>query len=141
MNPDFQLRLLEQEWLGGGSALPVVQFLMARGATFEAAAVARLAISQLPCPDEAALESLLRELADLPEAWEQQLSEFTRSASLEGWRELMRFVPPERLYERQKYATRTRSILRGRSRLISPLRSVILTDAGFRWSPSTRELT
>lgn len=106
MHRDSELRDAEQRWLNGNSALPVVTLLVSRGAKAEAAAVARLALTRPECPDAADLEAILDHLAASPVGWTEPLAEFARSPSLERWRELMRFVPPQYVYQRQREAVR-----------------------------------
>jgi hypothetical protein len=106
MQRDPELREAEQRWLNGDSALPVVTLLVSRGAGAEAAAVARLALTRPECPDAAALEAILDRLAASPVGWTESLAEFARTPSLEHWRELMRFVPPQYAYQRQREAVR-----------------------------------
>lgn len=106
MHRDTELRDAERHWLNGDSALPVVSLLVSRGAKVEAAAVARLALTRPDCCDAADLEAILARLAASPAGWAESLAEFARSPSLERWRELMRFVPPEYAYQRQREAVR-----------------------------------
>lgn len=101
----------EQRWLNGDSALPVVTLLVSRGAKAEAGAVARLALTRPDCPDAPDLEAILDELAASPTGWMESLAEFARSPSLERWRELMRFVPPEYAYQRHREAVRRLRLL------------------------------
>jgi len=96
----------EQRWLNGDSALPVVTLLVSRGAEVEAAAVARLALARPGCPDAADLGAILDRLAASPVGWTESLAEFARSPSLERWHELMRFVPLQYAYQRQREAVR-----------------------------------
>jgi len=103
---DSELRDAEQRWLNGDSALPVVTLLVSRGANAEAAAVARLALTRPACPDAMELEAILDRLAASPAGWTESLAEFARSPSRERWRELMRFVPPEYMYQRHREAVR-----------------------------------
>ena len=103
---DSELREAEQRWLNGDSALPVVTLLVSRGAEVEAAAVARLALARSGCPDTADLEAILDRLSASPVGWTESLAEFARSPSLERWHELMRFVPPQCAYQRQREAVR-----------------------------------
>jgi hypothetical protein len=106
MRRDSELRDAEQRWLNGDSALPVVTLLASRGAKTEAAAVARLALARPGCPDAAELEAILDRLAASPVGWTESLAEFARSPSPERWRELMRFVPSQYAYQRQREAVR-----------------------------------
>jgi hypothetical protein len=103
---DPELCDAEQRWLNGDSALPVVTLLVSRGAEVEAAAVARLALARPACPDAANLEAILDRLAASPVGWTKSLAEFARSPSLERWHELMRFVPLQYAYQRQREAVR-----------------------------------
>jgi hypothetical protein len=104
MDRDFELADAERRWLNGGSALPVVTLLALRGANVEAAAVARLALARADCPDASELEAVLSRLAASPAGWEEALAQFAQAPTLESWRDLMRFVPPEYAYQRQRNA-------------------------------------
>jgi len=106
MHRDAELGDAERRWLNGDSALPVVMLLVSRDAKAEAAAVARLALSRPGCPDAAELETTLARLAAIPAGWAESLAGFAKSPSLERWRELMRFVPPEYAYQRQRESVR-----------------------------------
>lgn len=104
---DLERRHAERRWLlEGQSALPVVRLLEAEGATVEAGAVARLALTRPECPDARELETILDRLAASPPGWTQALAEFAQAPSLEQWQELMRFVPPEYLFQRHREAVR-----------------------------------
>jgi hypothetical protein len=104
---DFELRNAERRWLiEGQSALPVVRLLEAQGATVEAGAVARLALTRPDCPDAAELGAILDRLAASPAGWTEALTEFAKAPSVERWQELMRFVPPEYLFQRHREAVR-----------------------------------
>jgi O-methyltransferase len=94
---DFELRNAERRWSNGHSALPVVRLLEARGGTVEAAAVARLALARPDCQDEKELEAALSRIAACPAGWGEALAAFAKAPTPEGWRELMRFLPPEYL--------------------------------------------
>lgn len=106
MHRDPELCDAERRWLNGGSALPVVTLLVSRGAKAEAAAVARLALTRPDCPDASDLEAILARVAASPGGWVESLAEFAKSPSLERWRELMRFVPPEYAYQRHRETVR-----------------------------------
>jgi hypothetical protein len=106
MQRDTELSKAEQRWLNGASALPVVTLLISRGAKAEAAAVARLALTRPGCPDAAELEAALARLAAMPPGWAESLIEFANHPSVERWRELMRFVPPEYVYQRHRETVR-----------------------------------
>lgn len=106
MHRDPELHDAEQRWLNGHSALPVVTLLVSRGANAEAAAVARLALTRPDCPDASDLEAILARVAASPGGWVESLAEFAKSPSLERWRELMRFVPPEYAYQRHRETVR-----------------------------------
>lgn len=104
---DFELRSAERRWLlEGQSALPVVQLLEAQGATVEAGAVARLALTRPDCPDATELEAILDRLAASPPGWAEALAAFAKAPSVERWQDLMRFVPPEYLFQRHREAVR-----------------------------------
>lgn len=101
-----EVREARKKWLDGGSALPLVRLMAERGAKVEAAAVARLALVRPECKDAAELEALLSSLSSPPLGWAEALAEFAASPSLERWRELMRFVPPEYAHLRLRDAVR-----------------------------------
>ena len=103
---DPEIRDAEQRWLKGGSALPVVTLLLSRDAKVQAAAVARLALARPGCPDAEELEAALARVAAAPPGWGDALAGFASAPSPEAWRELMRFAPPEYLYQRTRDAIR-----------------------------------
>ena len=103
---DAERHHAEQEWLNGGSALPLVALLASRGMNVEASAVARVALARPECPDADKLEELLDTLSETPEDWLELLDQFCAAPSLDRWRELMQFVPPELIYLRQRSAVR-----------------------------------
>ena len=103
---DPERHQLEQAWVNGGSALPLVTLLASRGMEMEASAVARVALARPDCEDVAELEELLDRLSQPPEDWRGLLDSFAEDPSLERWRELMQFVPPELIYLRQRAAIR-----------------------------------
>lgn len=101
---DPELRDAERRWLNGDSALPVVTLLLARGANVEAGTVARLALARPDCPNAEELEAALARVAAAPPGWGEALACFTSAPSPEAWRALMRFAPPEYLYQRTRDA-------------------------------------
>ena len=103
---DAERHHAEQEWLNGGSALPLVSLLASRGMAVEASAVARVALARAECPDAEKLEELLDALSETPEDWRELLDEFCKNPSLDRWRNLMQFVPPELVYLRQRSTIR-----------------------------------
>jgi len=103
---DAERHKAEQQWLNGGSALPLVSLLASRGMAAEASAVARVALARPECQDADKLEELLDTLSEPPEDWREQLDRFLEAPSLDGWRQVMQFVPPELIYLRQRSAIR-----------------------------------
>jgi len=103
---DPELCDAEQRWLNGGSALPVVTLLLSRDAKVQAAVVARLALARPACPDAEELEAALARVAAAPPGWGKALAGFASAPSPEAWRELMRFVPSQYAYQRQREAVR-----------------------------------
>jgi hypothetical protein len=103
---DAERHRAERQWLNGGSALPLVTLLAERGMTVEASAVARVALARPDCADADELESMLDRLSDPPEDWQDLLDSFAEAPSVDRWRELMQFVPPEMIYLRQRSAIR-----------------------------------
>ena len=93
-------------WSAGGSALPVIELHVSRGEMDYAAAFARMALSQPDCQDQAAIEKILYEIDEAPDDWLASLAEFAQSPTLERWRDLMRFVPDDLRYHRQRNAIR-----------------------------------
>jgi len=106
MHRDAALSDAERRWLNGGSALPVVTLLLSRDAKVQAAAVARLALARPDCPDAGELEAALARVAAAPPGWGEALAGFASAPSPEAWRELMRFAPPEYIYQRTRDAIR-----------------------------------
>ena len=103
---DPELCDAEQRWLNGGSALPVVTLFLSRDANVQAAVVARLALARPACPDAEELEAALARVAAAPPGWGKALAGFASAPSPEAWRELMRFVPSQYAYQRQREAVR-----------------------------------
>jgi hypothetical protein len=103
---DAERHHAEQQWLNGGSALPLVSLLADRGMNVEASAVARVALARPECPDAEKLEELLEALSETPAEWLEMLDAFCAAPTLVRWRELMQFVPPELIYLRQRHAIR-----------------------------------
>ena len=103
---DAERHAAEQRWLSGGSALPLVSLWLDRGDLVRAAAVARMALQMPDCPDAAAIEALLDRCSDPPEDWQELLDAFAAAPSVEGWRDLMRFVPLELSYQRHRNGIR-----------------------------------
>ncbi|HEV2721722.1 MAG TPA: hypothetical protein VG323_17015 [Thermoanaerobaculia bacterium] len=103
---DPQLDALQQQWLDGGSALPLVRLLVERGEGDQAAAIARLVLAREECPDAAEIEQCLDEIDEAPDEWREQLAAMAADPSVERFEELMRFVPPELIYQRLRNALR-----------------------------------
>jgi hypothetical protein len=103
---DPELHVAQMSWFNDGSALPLVSLHLARGETLRAAAVARAALSQPDCKDEEEIERLLFTVDDAPEQWTAILTEFAATPSVERWRDIMLFVPPELAYQRQRNSIR-----------------------------------
>lgn len=103
---DPELDALQQQWLGGGSALPLVRLLIARGEGDHAAAIARLVLAREDCPDADAIEQCLEAIDEAPDEWREQLAAMAAEPSVERFEELMRFVPPELTYQRLRNALR-----------------------------------
>jgi hypothetical protein len=103
---DPELDALQQEWLGGGSALPLVRLLVQRGEGDHAAAIARVALGRADCPDAAEIERCLDQIDEAPDEWREQLAAMARDLSVERFEELMRFVPPQLIYQRLRNAIR-----------------------------------
>ena len=102
IHEDPEVRLARKRWLDGGSALPVVELLAARGAKIEAATYARLALAKADCPDAEELKALLDGLSSPPAGWDDALAAFVQTPSDEGWRNLLRFIPDDALYLRMR---------------------------------------
>ncbi len=104
--PDPQLDALQQQWLDGGSALPLVRLLVERGEGDQAAAIARLVLAREECPDAAEIEQCLDDIDEAPDEWREQLAAMAADPTVERFEELMRFVPPEHIYQRLRNALR-----------------------------------
>lgn len=100
INNDPEVRAARKRWLAGGSALPVVELLVSRGAKIEAATFARYALTKADCPDAKELVAVLAGLSSPPAGGDEALAEFAGSPSAERWRDLMRFVPEDLFYLR-----------------------------------------
>jgi len=103
---DPELDALQQQWLNGGSALPLVRLLVQRGEGDQAAAIARLVLAREECPDADEIEQCLDDIDEAPDEWRQQLAAMAAAPSVERFEELMRFVPPELIYQRLRNALR-----------------------------------
>jgi hypothetical protein len=100
INDDPEVREARRRWLAGGSALPVVELMSARGAKVEAATYARFALAKPDCPEAAQLRAVLAGLSSPPTGWDEALAGFARSPSAQRWRDLMRFIPADSLHLR-----------------------------------------
>ncbi|HUR79387.1 MAG TPA: hypothetical protein VM733_01380 [Thermoanaerobaculia bacterium] len=89
-----------------GVPLPLVQLHFDRGELDEAATIARLALARPDCPDADAIEEILDACSAPPEDWKELLDAFVAAPSLERWKELMRFVPDDVFYQRQRNSIR-----------------------------------
>jgi hypothetical protein len=103
---DPDLHHAQMSWVNGGSALPLVRLHVERNEIVEAGAVARAALEQEGCPDAAEIEALLYQLDAPPDDWLDTLREFSEAPSVERWREIMRFVPPDEYYQRLRNSIR-----------------------------------
>jgi len=103
---DPELDALQQQWLDGGSALPLVRLLVARGESDQAAAIARLVLGRDDCADADEIEQCLEAIDEAPEEWREQLAAMAADPSVERFEELMRFVPIELTYQRLRNAIR-----------------------------------
>lgn len=103
---DRELSEAEAQWRDGGSALPLIRLHIERGEAQVAAVIARLVLAAKDCPDAEEIERLLFSLDDAPAEWDELLRDFVADPSLERWRELLQFVPPDALYLRQRNSIR-----------------------------------
>lgn len=103
---DPELDALQQQWLGGGSALPLVRLLVSRGKGDHAAAIARLVLGRDDCVDAAEIEQCLDEIDEASDEWREQLASMARDPSVDRFEELMRFVPPNLIYQRLRNSIR-----------------------------------
>lgn len=100
IHDDPEVRAARKRWLAGGSALPVVELLISRGAKIEAGTYARLALAKPDCPDAAELKAVLAGLSSPPSGWDAALAGFAHAPSADTWRDLIRFIPEDSLYLR-----------------------------------------
>jgi len=63
-------------------------------------------LEQKDCPDASEIEAVLYELDSPPEDWLETLRVFSTNPSVERWREIMRFVPPDDYYQRLRNSVR-----------------------------------
>jgi hypothetical protein len=103
---DAEMHQALNQWTNGGSALALVELHLSRGESNEASYVARAALEGADCPDAEALEKILYTLDQPPDDWLELLKEFAAAPSLERWRDLMRFVPPDLSYMRLRNSIR-----------------------------------
>lgn len=103
---DPELDALQQQWLDGGSALPLVRLLVERGEGDQAAAIARLVLAREECLDADEIERCLDDIDEATDEWRAQLEAMAADPSVERFEELMRFVPPELIYQRLRNALR-----------------------------------
>ncbi len=94
------------QWANGGSALPLVSLYARRGDLDRAAAIAGLALARPDCPDAPEIESIIESAGDPPADWKALLDDFAAAPSFERWRELMRFVPEDFVYQRHRNSIR-----------------------------------
>ncbi len=99
---DPEVQAARERWTEGGSALPVVELLAAKGAKIEAATYARLALAKPDCLDADKLKAVLDGLSSPPAGWDDALATFARAPSDEGWQDLLRFIPTDALYLRMR---------------------------------------
>lgn len=99
---DPEVRAASRRWADGGSALPLVELLAAKGAKSEAATYVRLALAKTDCPDADKLKAILDGLSSPPAGWDGALAAFARAPSEEGWQDLLRFIPNDALYLRMR---------------------------------------
>lgn len=100
IDDDPEIRAGREAWLAGGSALPVVELLRARGARIQAATYARLALARPDCIDAGPLRDLLATLSSPPSGWDAALEAFAQAPSPEAWRALQQFIPADMIYLR-----------------------------------------
>jgi hypothetical protein len=89
-----------------GVPLPLVQRHFDRGELNDAATIARLALACYDSPDADAIEEILDACSAPPDDWKELLDEFVAAPSLERWKDLMRFVPEDVFYQRQRNSIR-----------------------------------
>lgn len=99
---DPEIRAASKRWTDGGSALPVVELLAAKGAKIEAATYARLALARPDCPDAEQIRAVLDRLSSPPAGWDDALVAFAGAPSEEGWQNMLRFIPSDVLYLRMR---------------------------------------
>lgn len=95
-----------RKWLNGGPPLPYVRFLFEADRLVEAAATARLVLSDPNCSDRREVEAILDQLDRAPAGWEQALKQLAGNPTIEGWEALMRFAPDDLAYNRRRNALR-----------------------------------
>lgn len=97
-----EIRAARKAWVGGGSALPLVELLASMGARIEAATYARMALARPDCKDAEALRAVLESLSSPPPGWNESVEAFARNPSPAAWDALMRFIPLDLLYLRMR---------------------------------------
>lgn len=97
---DPQVVQRQRFWLNGGSALPLLDLLLELGRVDDAAATARLALTMEPCADREAIEGILRGAGSPPAGWDEALRSYAADPTDARWEDLMRFIPPDVVYQR-----------------------------------------
>lgn len=100
---DFERHPELSVWLAGGSALPLVESLFTDGQSDEAAACARFALADPECKDRDRIEEIVKRIASPPDGWTEAVLRFSNDPSLDAWERMMRFTPPDMIYQRLRY--------------------------------------
>ena len=92
---DQQEIWLSQQWLRGGSALPLMRFHVERDQKEKAIIVGRTALSDPDCADAEEVAALLSTLESTPAGWDAAIDGFVADPSSERWENILRFAPPD----------------------------------------------
>jgi len=104
--PEELIDLLRNDWLRGRSVVPLLELLRAHGLVDEANLTARLALFSAEGNEEERIEEFLTAGGRPPDGWIEAVRAFARAPSPDGWRDLLRFTPPEVYYHRVRSTLR-----------------------------------
>jgi hypothetical protein len=101
---EAMITFLFRRWAGGESIVPAVELLVELGREEEAAAIGRLALADPHCLDRPRLDELLLQIGQVGQSWISALDQVVADPRPEQFERLVRFTPPELLYQRLRLA-------------------------------------
>ena len=104
--PEELIDCLRAQWLRGDSVLPLLRALREAGHSRLASTTARLAAFSAEDAEAEAIETFLEQDGNPPEGWQEAIRDFAKNPSLDGWSELVQFIPLDHYYYRIRAALR-----------------------------------